>query len=223
MSERIDDLQYNGLKLIQDTDGFRFGCDAVELANFVSGKRGSRACDLGSGSGIISVLLAAKKGFKMTAVEIDGAAADLCVRNARINNLTQSITVEHMRIQDLPQKYPRGAFDIAVANPPYQKLSYGKPAAAAPVARHELTLTLKELVAAAAYLLKFGGKFYLVHKSQRMAEALFLCKAARLEPKVLQLLAPAVDKPPHLFLLQCAHSAAEGLVVLPERLISTQV
>ncbi len=220
-NERLDDLQYNGLKLIQDTESFCFGCDAVELANFMPSVTNKTACDLGAGNGIISVLLAAKKGYAVTAVEIQSAAAALCEKNAAINGLESKITVENLPMQLMKEKYPKGSFDAVVSNPPYLKLKSGQTAATGSkaIARHEVAVTISEVIETAAHLTKFGGKFYLVYPAQRLSEVLQLCSKAKLEPKILQILSPNVSKPPHLFLLSCTHGGKTGLTVLPERVI----
>ncbi len=174
---RLDDLQFNGLKLWQDPAAFCFGSDAVELANFVpKAGKAQAACDLGAGNGILSVLLAAKKNYRVTAVEIQSAAAALCRKNAEYNGLTDRIAVVNQAMQEFCVPANRGAFDIVVCNPPYEPTLSGEPSAseAERIARFEVFVTLTEVIAAAAHLTKFGGKFYLVHKTQRLAEALTL-------------------------------------------------
>lgn len=223
-NERIDDLQYNDLKLIQNPDSFCFGCDAVELANFVGAGRG-RLCDLGAGNGIISVLTAAKKGYHVTAVEIQKEAAQLCEKNVRLNGLEDKISVLNVPMQELVKTMPKGSFDAVVSNPPYLKTLSGDmaPADSIAIARHELCISLKELIEVAAHLLKFGGKFYLVYPTARLSEVLTLCVKSKLEPKVLQVLVPNIKKEPHLFLLECKSGAKVGLKVLKERVVDTIV
>lgn len=221
--ERIDDLQFNGLKMIQDTELFCFGCDAVELANFAAGQKGKTVCDLGAGNGIISVLLAGKFGMRVTAVEIQAPCASLVKRNAELNNLTDLIESVNLPMQEYVQKNRGKTFDFVVCNPPYRKTGSGERQLLQAVerARHELDVTLSEVVFCAASLLSTGGKFFMIHQTQRLSEAICLCKAARLEAKVLQVLRPSENKPPHLFLLQCTKDGKEGLNVLPERSVKT--
>ena len=217
--KRIDDLQAHGLRLVQDTDLFCFGCDAVELANFAGGNAGTRVCDLGAGNGIVGVLLAGKFGKTVTAVELQEPCVRLIEENIALNGLQGKLRAVHASLQDYAARSDREAFDAVVCNPPYRKAGSGQrqSASAVELARHELAVTLKEVTQAAARLLQTGGKFFLVQQCERLAETIQLCKAARLEPKVLQILTPNEQKPPHLFLLACKKDGKEGLQVLRER------
>ncbi len=218
MAERVDDLQYRGLKLIQDTEEYRFGVDAVELAAFADVKRGAAVADIGAGTGVLSVLHEKKKGARVTAVEINPATAALCRRSAELNGLDEQIATYCMRAQDAPAAFGR-VFDAVVSNPPYFKVGSGalhaRPAVAN--ARHELTLTLAETADCAAALLKPGGALYVVYPADRLAEALAAFSVRGLEPKRLQLLTPAAGRPPRLFTVKCVSGARPGLKILPER------
>lgn len=213
---RTEDLQTHGLRFIQDTDLFLFGTDGVELANFAAPTKGTRVCDLGAGTGIISVLLAGKYGCKVTAVEVQEKCCALLTENAALNNL--DIKVEHMRMQEF-----NGRFDVVVCNPPYSKTGSGYPRGtdAERIACFEECVTFDEVAATAERLLSTGGKFYLIHHITRLAEVIATLKAHRLEPKRLQILRPADNKPPHLFMAECRKDGNEGIVVLPERTVNT--
>lgn len=219
--ERIDDLQYNGLKIIQNPQFFRFGSDAVEIANFVTGGVKDRAVDLGSGSGIISILLAGKKNIKTTAVEIQSDVAQMSKRSVELNGLQDKIDVICAPMQKISEYLPCGSATIVVSNPPYAPLSTGMQALEKTVAisRHEIEVTLKEVVQTASYLLSTGGKFYLVHRADRLAEVMHECKKAKLEPKVLQVLTPDDNKAPHIFLLKCIKDGKAGIEVKKQRKI----
>lgn len=208
----VDDLQVNGLTIVQDTALFRFGTDAVALAAFASGTKGKNVCDLCAGCGIVGVLLAGKYGCTVTAVEIQDECCALIRENAARNGLP--ITVAHMRLQDF-----NGHFDAVTCNPPYRKAGSGEPRAreSEKIACFEECVTFVEVADCAARLLSDGGKFYLVQHIERLAEVLATCKARRLEPKVLQILRPAPHKKPHLFLLECSKGGREGIEVLPEK------
>lgn len=223
--ERIDDLQFNGLRLIQSGEAFRFGCDAVELANFVSGGVKDYAVDLGCGSGIITVLLAGKKRIKCVGVEIQPEAADMCRRSIELNGLEDSASVICAPMQRAHEFLGLEKASVVVCNPPYRRLGSGERQAAdgVAIARHEIAVTLAEVVETAAKLLKNGGNFYLVHQTERLGEVMRECCARRLEPKILQILSPAKGKKPHLFLLKCKKGGAVGLEVLPERVVDTVV
>ena len=213
---RIEDLQTHALRFIQDTDLFLFGTDGVELANFAAPPKGTRVCDLGAGTGIVSVLLAGKYGCAVTAVEIQEKCCEILRENAALNGL--SITVAHMPMQSFT-----GRFDCVVCNPPYQKAGSGLPRGTQSerIACFEEKVTFAEVAACAARLLSTGGKLYLVHGITRLAEVLSTVKAHRLEPKKLQILRPAANKPPHIFLLECRKDGNEGISVLPEREVKT--
>lgn len=219
--ERIDDLQCKGLKFIQDDRFFPFGTDGVELANFVEGGKRDRALDIGAGSGIVTVLLAGKKGIPTVGVELQQPLADLAARNVELNNLGGIASVLNMRAQDLMGKYPRGSFTIVVSNPPYRKALSGDASAKDEVrlARHEVAITLAEILDISAYMLGSGGKLYLVHQTERLDEVLEEAAKRALMPKVLQILLPSKDKPPHIFLLKCIKDGKRGLDVRPPRVV----
>lgn len=211
---REEDLQTHGLKFIQDTELFPYGTDGVELANFAAPRAGTRVCDLGAGSGIVSVLLAGKYGCRVTAVEIQEKCCALIEENAKLNNLP--IEVAHMPMQEFG-----GRFDCVVSNPPYSKVGSGLPrgSEAERIACFEEKVTFAEVAECAARLLSTGGRFCLVHSTTRLAEVIATLKAVRLEPKKLQILRPSPAKPPHIFLLECMRAGKEGMVVLPERFV----
>ena len=216
--ERIDDLQCRGLKLIQDSEKFCFGCDAVELANFVNGTPNDRAVDMGSGNGIITILLAGKKGIPTTAVEIQPELCDLAQRNVEINGLGDVAKAVCMPMQEYANSNKASA-TIVVCNPPYRKVGSGfmQETDFVAAARHEIFVTLKEVVESASKLLSTGGKFYMVLPTERLAEAMAYCVKNALEPKILQILTPNEKKQPHLFLLKCLKDGKTGLSVLKER------
>ena len=217
--EKICDLQTHGLKFIQSDEFFPFGTDGVELANFVEGDGRDRAIDLCCGTGIVPVLLAGKKGIPSVGVEIQPEVAALASRNAEYNNLP--VEIFNMRVQDAPAFFGRGKFNIVTCNPPYRKAGSGMQSESGyvRVARHETELTAAEAVTAAAGLLSDGGRFYIVHLCERMAEIMQLCRERRLAPKLLQVLRPSDGKPPRLFLLRCTAGGRDGLTVLPERTV----
>ena len=223
-NERVDDLLVNGLKIIQNPFAFCFGCDAVELANFVTGGCKDKAVDLGSGTGIITLLLAGKKNIRCTGVEIQSDMADMSRRSIALNGLTNADII-NAPMQRITEHIPPGSTTIVVCNPPYRKVGTGERQGSDSVAlaRHEIAVTLKEVVQTAKSLLSTGGSFYIIHQSQRLAEVMYECKSVGLEPKILQVLAPQNNKPPHLFMLKCTYGGAEGMTVLPQRIVNTIV
>jgi tRNA1Val (adenine37-N6)-methyltransferase len=221
--ERIDDLQYNGLRIIQNPEFFRFGCDAVELANFVIGGASDKAVDLGSGSGIIALLLAGKKNISVTAVEIQKDVAEMSERSVKLNGLEDKIRVINAPMQSIAKYLAAGSQSIVVCNPPYRKTDSGekKTSEYEAISRYEVAITLKEVIECAAYLLKNGGKFYLINQTERLAETIFECKKHGIEPKILQILTPTSGKAPHLFMLQALKGGKEGITVNKERTVRT--
>lgn len=223
--ERVDDLLVNGLKIIQNPSAFCFGCDAVEIANFVTGGAKDRAVDLGSGTGIITLLLGGKKGIRCTGVEIQSDMAEMSRRSIEMNGLGGVCDIINAPMQSVREHFAPGYATIVVSNPPYRKKDGGAAIdnESVALARHEIAVTLREVADAAAYLTRPGGRFYLIHRADRLAEIIYECKKRRLEPKVLQTLVPAPNKPPHLIMLKCVKDGKEGLEILPERVVDTVV
>ena len=210
--KRIEDLQTHGLKFVQDDELFCFGTDAVELANFAAPHKNSRVCDLGAGSGIISVLLAGKFGCKVTAVEIQERCCELIRENAAMNNL--DIEAVNMPMQEF-----KGHFDGVICNPPYAKKGsgMGRENESERIACTEEKVTFSEVADCAARLLSTGGKFWVIHHVTRLAEVIAVLVGKRLEPKKLQILRPTDGKAPHLFMLECIRDGKTGITVLGER------
>ena len=224
MNNKLVDLG-NGLVFLQKQDAFRFGCDGVELANFVDGGPKDYAVDLGSGTGIITILLAGKRKIRTTAVEIQPELAKVCMSNIELNNLSGFADVINTPMQEISKFLKAGCANIVVCNPPYRKQGSGmkQENEAIAIARHEIKVTLAEVIDTAAYLLGTGGKFFTVNQTERLAETMELCRAAKLEPKKLQILTPNETKKPHLFLLKCVKDGAPGLIVERERVVKVEV
>lgn len=222
--ERVDDLLVNGLKIIQNPSAFCFGCDAVEIANFVTGGAKDKAVDLGSGTGIITLLLAGKKGIPCTGIELQPQMSEMSQRSIMLNGLKNACVI-NAPLQRVADYMDAGSATIVVSNPPYAKAETGKTAEEESIAmaRTELTVNLKEVVECASFLLSTGGRFFLIHRADRMAEVINECISARLEPKVLQVLTPKKGKKPHLFMLKCIKDGKSGMEILPEREVNTIV
>lgn len=215
----------NGLVFKQKQDAFRFGCDGVEIANFCEGGAGTKVVDLGAGTGIITILLAGKRHMEVTAVEIQSELCEFVAENARINGLSDRVTVINAPMQNISSYLKSGYADVVVANPPYRKCGSGmrQENTAIAMARHEISVTLAEVCSAAAYLLNTGAKFFLINQIERLAETVFECKKRKLEPKRLQILTPNDVKEPHLFMLKCVKDGKEGIIVDRERAVKVEV
>ena len=182
--ETVSDLLTNGLRFIQDDRFFPFGTDGVELANFAQGGRKDKAIDLGCGTGIVPVLLAGKKGIPTVGVELQEEVASVAERNAKLNGLPIEIVVD--RVQNLHLRYERGSFNIVTCNPPYRRKGSGEASLSREIriARHEVEMTLADVLDASAYLLGTGGKLYMVHITERLDEVMSEATRRKLTPKV---------------------------------------
>ena len=228
--ERADELQYRGLRLIQSPSAFCFGTDSVLLTHFALGalekaKRRERVIDLGAGSGAISLLIAAKTGLSVTAVEIDAAQCDRFTRTLALNGLSSDACEGIGKIEIVCADYLSSnlkferKFDHAVCNPPYFKLgSGGRPKNAG--ATHERSADILSLAQAARRFIKFGGSFSLCFPAERLSEALTALSVNSLEPKALRLVRTKAGKKPYLALIRAKHGAKSGLNIENELIIA---
>ncbi len=203
--ERLDDLERNGYKIIQTPDRFCFGMDAVLLSGFAHVKKGECAIDLGTGTGIIPILLEAKtEGKHFVGLEIQEESADMAARSVKLNHLEEKIEIVQGDIKDAPARFGKGKFDVVTSNPPYMNDLHGlkNPSDAKAIARHEVLCTLDDVVASAAALLKSGGRFYMVHRPFRLVEIFTAMTKYNLEPKRMRLIHPFVDKEPNMVLIE---------------------
>ena len=216
-NERIDDLQFKGLKIIQNTKNFCFGVDSILLTDFAKKiKNGCEALDLGTGTGVIAILLAAKTGLKhIIGVEKQEEMAELATRNVKLNNLENKIEIVNTDILDLCKLYPNDSFDVVVTNPPYKKKDTGviNQTEKKYLARHELTATLKDFIKVSKNMLKEKGEFYMVHKPERLVDILSLMRTNNLEHKELRFVFSNVNKEPSLVLVKGVKSAKPFLKI----------
>jgi tRNA1(Val) A37 N6-methylase TrmN6 len=214
--ERIDDLVIGGLQIIQHPEEFCFTLDAVLLAHFASVAPGVKAVDLGTGTGAVALLLAAR-GAKVIGIELNPRSAGMAARSVKLNQLESTVSIVCHDLKLVREILPSGEFPLVVANPPYRVPGHGllNPKDTVAAARHELTATLADVIAAARYLVKYRGRFALVHLPERMAEILKAMTDAGLEPKRLRLVYPYPDKKPKFLLVEGIRGARPGLEVLP--------
>ncbi|WP_077612872.1 tRNA1(Val) (adenine(37)-N6)-methyltransferase [Clostridium sp. Marseille-P2415] len=215
-NERIDDLQRNGYQIIQNRDGFCFGMDAVLLSGFASVKPGEKAVDLGTGTGIIPILLEAKyQGLHYTGLEIQKEMADMARRSVALNHLEDKITIVTGDIKEASRLFGAASFDVVTSNPPYMNDAHGlkNPDLPKAVARHEVLCTLDDVVREAARLLRPGGRFYLVHRPHRLTEIITALKSCRLEPKRMKMVHPFVDKEANMVLIEAVRGGKSMIKV----------
>lgn len=215
-NERIDDLQRNGYRIIQNTKGFCFGMDAVLLSGFAFVKPGERAIDLGTGTGIIPILLEAKcQGEHYTGLEIQEEMADMARRSVALNQLEKKISVITGDIREASRLFGAASFDVVTSNPPYMNDAHGlkNPELPKAIARHEVLCTLEDVAGQAARLLKPGGRFYLVHRPHRLIEIITALTRAGLEPKRMKLVHPFVDKEANMVLIEAVRGGKSMIKV----------
>ena len=204
-NERIDDLQLSGLKMIQNSKAFCFGMDAVLLSGFTKAKPGDSVLDLGTGTGIIPILLSAKtQAGKLIGLEIQPESAEMAGRSVVLNALSERVQIVTGDIREARMLFGASVFDVVTCNPPYMIADHGipNPADEKTIARHEVLCTLEDVVSQASAVLKPGGHFYLVHRPFRLAEIITKMCAHRLEPKRMRLVYPYADKEPVMVLLE---------------------
>ncbi|MDD4316781.1 MAG: methyltransferase [Clostridia bacterium] len=193
-NEKFEDLEYNGLEIIQHKDGYRFTSDAVLLANSVKVLPGQRVVDLGTGSGIIAIIIAAKTRAKLVyGVEIQSRLADMAQRSAEHNGLTDRIKIVNCPMQQADKLIGSG-FDVVVCNPPYEKALDTDTPTEKDICKREQLVSLEQVIASAQTLLKFGGTFYIINKAKRLAEIIYYMKQKGIEPKKITLIQPKADK-----------------------------
>lgn len=203
--ERIDELQRNGYRIIQNPERFCFGMDAVLLSGFARAKKQERCLDLGCGNGIIPILMEAKtEGKHFTGLEIQPESADMAKRSVALNGLQDRIDIVEGDIRDASKIFGASSFHVVTTNPPYMTAQHGLTNLyeAKTIARHEVLCNLEDIIRESARLLMPGGRFYMVHRPFRLAEIISLMVQYRMEPKRMRLVYPYVDREPNMVLIE---------------------
>ena len=215
-NERIDDLQRNGYQIIQKQNGFCFGMDAVLLSGFAQVKPGERAVDLGTGTGIIPILLEAKyDGIYYTGLEIQEEVADMARRSVVLNHLENKVSIVTGDIKEASRLFGAASFDVVTSNPPYMNDAHGlkNPDLPKAIARHEVLCSLDDVTREAARLLKPGGRFYMVHRPHRLIEIVTALKGYGLEPKRMKMVHPFVDREANMVLIEAVRGGKSMIKV----------
>ncbi|MCI9136926.1 MAG: tRNA1(Val) (adenine(37)-N6)-methyltransferase [Lachnospiraceae bacterium] len=203
--ERLDELHRNGYFIIQNPHKFCFGMDAVLLSGFARVKPKETVIDLGTGTGIIPILLEAKtKGEHFTGLEIQPESADMARRSVRYNHLEDKISIKIGNIKDASEQFGASSFHVVTTNPPYMTAQHGlsNPNESKAIARHEILCSLEDVIRESARLLKPQGRFYMVHRPFRLVEIMVLMRQYKLEPKRMQMVHPFIDKEPNMVLIE---------------------
>lgn len=214
--ERVDDLHRNGYKIIQNEKLFCFGMDAVLLSGFASVKEGGCTLDLGTGTGIIPILMEAKtNGKHFSGLEISATSADMARRSVALNGLEDKIEIIQGDIKEAGELFTPASFDTITSNPPYMIGQHGlvNPDLEKAAARHEILCTLDDVVRAAARLVRPGGHFYMVHRPFRLAEIIAVLLKYKMEPKRMRLVHPYLDKEPNMVLIEAVRGGKSRMTV----------
>ena len=214
-NERVDDLQ-NGYYIIQDPQKFCFGMDAVLLSGFARVKKGERVLDMGTGTGIIPVLLASKtQGVHFTGLEIQEECADMATRSVQYNNLEDRVSIRQGDIKEAAGIFGAASFHVVTCNPPYMIGQHGltNPHMPKAIARHEILCTLEDVVSQTAKLLEDRGRFYMVHRPFRLTEIMNVLTKYKLEPKRMQLVYPYIDREPNMVLIEALKGGNSRITV----------
>lgn len=220
--ERLDDLQVKGYHIIQNPSKFCFGMDAVLLSNFARVKKGEKVLDIGTGTGIIPILLEAKtEGEHFTGLEIQEESADMARRSVAYNHLEDKIDIVTGDVKEAVNLFGSVFFDVVATNPPYMIGAHGlqnKDSAKA-IARHEVLCDLDDILRESAKVLRPGGRFYMVHRPFRLAEILSKMCAYKIEPKRMRLVHPYIDKEPNMVLIEGSRGGNSRMTVEPPLIV----
>lgn len=214
--ERLDDLERNGYQIIQHPGRFCFGMDAVLLTGFAKVKSRERVLDLGTGTGIIPILLNGKTdGAWFEGLEIQPESADMAKRSVILNSLEEKVGITVGDIKEASQIYGAASFDVVTCNPPYMNENHGikNPEEPKAIARHEILCTLEDVIREGTKVLKPGGRFYMVHRPHRLVEIIMLMEKYRIEPKRMKFVHPFVWKEPNMVLIEAVRGGNPMLKV----------
>lgn len=213
-NERIDDLDCKGLKIIQNSSWFSYGMDAVLLSNYVKMKKHGAVVDLGTGTGIIPILLYGKHDVKkIYGIEIQEKVAEMAKRSIELNDLNEKIEILNIDLKQAEEVLGNNIYDVVTSNPPYMAADDGLKNSTdnKTISRHEMKCTLRDVIYTANRLLKHNGRFFLVHRPNRIVDILTTLREYKLEPKSIRFVHPKVGKTPNLVLIMSVKAAKPDL------------
>lgn len=214
MNLRLEDLQFEGLKIYQNPNGYCFTSDAVLLANYCKFLPGAKVVEFCAGTGVISILLTKKQRPSVIhAFEVMKSPFEILEKNIELNNLQKKIVPHHEKLENSAKILGVGYADVVVCNPPYLESEIEKSESEIDVATKEISTNLESVIKSAAKVLKFGGKFFMVHRTDRLVDALCLMRKYKLEPKKLKIIYPKIDREPVVFLCEAMSGGKAGLRV----------
>lgn len=217
-NERIDDLQINGYRIIQDRTAFCFGMDAVLLSDFAVVKKNERVLDMCTGTGVVPILLEAKTdGAYFEGLEIQGKIAEMAGRSVILNGLEGRVGITCGDVKEAALIYGRNSFDVITCNPPYMNQNHGlkNPEEPKAIARHEVLMSFEDLAREAFKVLKPGGRLYMVHRPHRLTELIATLKKYRMEPKRLRFVHPYADEEANMVLIEAFKDGKEQMRIEP--------
>lgn len=212
--ERIDDLGIKGYRIIQNPKGFCFGMDAVLLGNYAKPKLNSKVVDLGTGTGIIPLIINGKNSVeKIYGIEIQEEVADMASRSVSLNKLEDKIEILNLDLKQAPEVLGVNSYDVVTSNPPYMAVGEGliNEDSKKQISRHEVKCNMEDVAEAASRLLRHHGKFYLVHRPSRLVDILISLRKHKLEPKRIRFVHPKVGEKPNLLLIEAVKAAKPEL------------
>lgn len=221
-NERLDDLHRNNYKIIQNPNNFCFGMDAVLLSDFSKVKEEEKVLDLGTGTGVIPILLEAKSNGKhFTGLEIQSESVDMAKRSVDLNNLQDKINIIEGDIKEADKLFPLSSFNVITCNPPYMNSGKGllNKHSTKAIARHEIYCTLDDVITAASKLVKVGGRFYMVHRPHRLVEIITKLKDNKMEPKRIRFVHPYAGKEPNMVLIESVRHGKPMLKIEPPLIV----
>lgn len=214
--ERIDDLGIKGYRIIQNSNGFCFGMDAVLLGNYAKPKRDAKVVDLGTGTGIIPLIINGKNNVeKIYGIEIQEDVAEMAKRSITLNSLEEKIEILNIDLKDAPEVLGVNIYDVVTSNPPYMAVGEGllNESDKKQISRHEVKCDIDDVCRVAGRLLRHHGKFYMVHRPSRLADIIVSLRSNKLEPKKMRFVYPKVSSKPNLVLIESVKSANPELLM----------